>query len=521
MRNSFHRLMMLASVMVAAPGAGAQPSALRAARPAPSASDASRTGFAHHSVDEWIAQSLDDTSAFRRDRTNAALRRAPPAFRAAMVQRFAAALRDDVPQERRARALQALAQLTTPSQGELGLFDGIRDVRPVIPELVRISRNPGEPQRVQAMWLLCEVGAQSRDIVAPAARDAIRDASPAMRAAGAALLGIVGDASDEAALVGLLNDGDAVVRARASYSLGLLPRRHAVDPLERMLQDSSPYVRAMALKALANIGPAARGALPMVTGMIGDSTHWRSGNYAETIGSEAAWAASRIVPRRGISAIPTRVDVDDRGNALRSDGLGSYVAGADSIDAFVSAALNLDLSGPRGDGRAARLPTVRVLRRSLVFDLTHPMPASGARSLGVVHDNEAALHVFWSHVHEKRMISIASLDPIDTAVTSERTELQFRIGGEPYVLQLGEWTEEEFNPLAPKINGRGTSACRIWHPAADEWTVIAPPGSAARLWRMSNPQKPVDLGLYLFPFAISWSGFDPVETMGTLAPAPR
>jgi hypothetical protein len=38
---------------------------------------------------------------------------------------------------------------------------------------------------------------------------------------------------------------------------------------------------------------------------------------------------------------------------------------------------------------------------------------------------------------------------------------------------------------------------------------------------MSNAQKPVDLGLYLFPLAVSWSGFDPVETMGTLAPAPH
>jgi hypothetical protein len=517
-RNSFHSLMMVA---VLAGGAGAQPTALHAARQTSAAADASRAVFSRRSLDEWAAQSLDDTSAFRRDRANAALRRAPPAFRSAMVQRFAASLRDDTPQERRARALQALSQLTTPSQGELGLFDGIRDVKPVIPEIVRLASNPADPLRVQAMWLLCEVASQSRDIVAPAAREAIRDGSAAMRSAGAALLGIVGDSNDEGALIGLLNDGDAVVRARASYSLGLLPRRHAVAPLERMLQDSSPYVRAMALKALANIGPAARIALPAVTSMIGDTTHWRTGNYAETIGSEAAWAASSIVPRRGVSAIPTRVDVDDRGNALRSDGLGSYVAGADSIDAFVSAALNLDLSGPRGDGRAARLPTVRALRRFLVFDLSHPVPGSGARSRGVVHDNEAALHVFLSRVHDKRMISITNLDPIDTAVTSERTELQFRIAGEPYVLQLGEWTEEEFNPLAPKINGRGTSSCRIWHPAADEWTVIAPPGSAARLWKMSNPQKPVDLGLYLFPFAVSWSGFAPAETMGTLSPTPR
>jgi hypothetical protein len=342
-----------------------------------------------------------------------------------------------------------------------------------------------------------------------------------VRSAGAALLGTVGDATDERLLTPLLSDRDSLVRARASYSLGLLPRRRSVDGLTKMLQDPSAYVRAMALKALASIGPSARPALPSVMAMISDTTHWRAGNYAETIGAEAAYAASRIVPRRGISALPARVDVDDRGNALRSDGLGSYVASADSVDAFVSAALNLDLAGPRGDGRAARLPLIRGLRRALVFDLSRPVVSSGAKSKGIVRDNEAVIHVFWSHQHEKRMVSITTLDPTDSAVTSERTELQFRINGEPYLLQMGEWTEEEFNPRAPKVNGRGTSACRIWHPTAEEWMVVAPPGSMARLWNLADAEHPVDLGLYVFPLAVSWSGFSPVETMGTLSPASR
>ena len=68
---------------------------------------------------------------------------------------------------------------------------------------------------------------------------------------------------------------------------------------------------------------------------------------------------------------------------------------------------------------------------------------------------------------------------------------------------------------------RGSTPARIWHPAAEEWTVVAPPGSTARLWKMTDPQRPVDLGLYLFPFAVSWSGFSPAETLGTLNPASR
>ncbi len=513
-------MLFVAMVASAGGGAGAQSANLGPPRQKASPPAAARLVFAGRSLDDWTAQSLNDTSIFRRDRANAALRRASPAFRAAIVQRFVGTL-SDTSQEKRSRALQALVQLSTASQGQLGMFDGVNDVTPAIPSLVKAARDPADPLRLSAMWLLCTIGGPARDVVAPLAREAIRDTSAAMRSAGAALLGIVGDASDEKGLVNLLGDREPNVRARASYALGLLPRRGAVEPLTRMLADPSAYVRAMALKALANIGPSARSALPAITSMIGDTTHWRSGNYAESIGAEAAWAASHIVPRRGISAIPARVDIDDRGNSLRSDGLGSYVAGADSIDAFVSAALNLDLAGSRGDGRAAKLATVRPLRRSLMIDLTRPVLNSGAHSKGVVRDNEAVLHVYWSHVHEKRMIGIATLDPSDSAVTSERAELQFRIEGEPYLMQLGEWTEDEFNPRAPKVNGKGTSLCKIWHPAADEWTVIAPPGSIARLWKMTDPQRPVDMGLYAFPFALSWSGFSPVETLGTLMPSPR
>jgi hypothetical protein len=285
-----------------------------------------------------------------------------------------------------------------------------------------------------------------------------------------------------------------------------------------MLHDPSMYVRAMTLKGLASIGPPARDALPAVSAMIGDTTHWRSGSYAETIGAEAAWTASRIVPRRGVSAMPARVDADDRGNAVRGDGLGTYVGGADSVDAFVSAALNLDLGGSRGDGRAASLTAVRSLRRSLVFDLTHPVPGSGARALGVVRDNEAIVHAYWSRERGKRMISVSTLDASDSAVTSERTEFHFRIHGESYLLQMGPWTEDEFNARAPIVNGSGTTSARIWHPSAEEWTVVARPGSHARLWRLSDPSKPVDLGLYSISFALSWGGFSPVETLGTLVP---
>lgn len=474
------------------------------------------TTFAGRTVDAWMDESLDDSSSYRRDRANAAVRRAPAAFRRVVIARLTAELASRN-RERRSRALGALTQIAAPSQGQLGIFDGAGEVATAAPAVVAIARDRDNPLRVGALWLLSMLGPSARQASLSTARDAMRDPSPAVRQASVAVIAAAGGPSDVSRVIEMLTDPDDDTRAFAVYALGVLPPRRATSEIVRLLNDVSPYVRAMALKALAQTGPEAQSALSAVTALIADTTHWRTGNYAETIGAEAAWAATRIAPRRGVAAIPTRVELDDRDNALRSDGMGAYVASADSVVAFVSGALNLDLSGARGDGRTTTLRDTRKLRRSLLIDLGRPVAGSGAKSLGVVRDNEAIVHVYWSHVHGVRMIGMTQLDPSDSAVVSERSEIQFRVNGAPYLLQLGEWTQDEFNPMTPHVTGSGTNAARIWHPSAEEWMVVSPPSSRARLWRLSDPVRPVDCGLYIFPFAISWSGFSPVETWGTLS----
>jgi len=488
-------------------GAAVKPQA--AAKPPsavkPGAEVSALVSFSGHAIDEWVALAVDDSSLLRRDRAVSALRRAPAAVRAAAVQGMAAALKDPVA-EHRMRAIQSLGQLAAETQGETGHFDGSRDLTPVLPAIVEVAGDRDESVRGSALWLLSVAGTGARAVVRPVVRDALRDSSVATREAAVTALGIVGDSTDVTWIVPMLADPHEGIRRAATTALGSLGHRRAVPDLIRMLADSSRAVRAMALRALGELGAGAREALPAVARMVGDSSEWRSGSYAATIGEEAAWAASRILPRRGAGLIPALVDVDETRSALRGDGLGTYAAGADSVKAYISAALNLDLAGPRGDGRATKLAVVRPLRRSLVFDLSFPVPGSRAQAIPrSVRDNEAVVHLFYRHEHDKKMVSITMLDPTEQGVECERAEFQFRIDGEPYLLQMGEWSEGEFNPRAPKLNGAGTTTPRILHPSANEWTVTALPGSIARLWNLSDPSHPQDRGLYYFPFTIRWT----------------
>ena len=461
--------------------------------------------FAGRSVGDWVGESVADTSPYRRDRAIAALRRAPPDVRAAAVRLFTGHL-SDPDSARRTQALQALGLLAIETQGQVGRFDGPLDLIPALPAAARIAADRRDPLRVQALWLLAEAGPAGRERSLAPARTAVRDPDASVREAALGVLGAAGDSTDTKAAMRALDDPEPDVQVAAAHALGRLGRRDAVLALLEHLRDTSRVLRAAIIQAFATLGPTARPALPAVAALVMDTTNWRAGgSYAEMIGAEAAWAVTRIAPRRGVSMIPARVDIDDRDAALRSDGLGTYVAGADSVKAFVSAALNLDLSGPRGDGRAAGLAYIRKLPRTIAFDLSRPVAGSGARPLGVVKDNEAIIHVFWRHEHDKRMISITTLDPGDVPVECERAEFEFRVGGRPYVLQMGEWTEAEFNRRAPKFNGAGTTQPHIWHLNADEWTVVAGPGSRARLWEMTDPAHPVDKGLYIFPFAATWA----------------
>ena len=60
----------------------------------------------------------------------------------------------------------------------------------------------------------------------------------------------------QAALIAFLLDVDSDVRACAAFALGELQAEEAVEPLAKLLNDSSVFVSAMASDALARIGQA-------------------------------------------------------------------------------------------------------------------------------------------------------------------------------------------------------------------------------------------------------------------------
>jgi len=236
--------------------------------------------------------------------------------------------------------------------------------------------------------------------------------------------------------------------------------------------------------------------------MVGDTATSRA------LAANAAWALSLIIPRYDQENL-IQVEVSDHNTSIRSDGLGPYVHGADSVSVTKAASLNLDLGGPRGEGRATTLNVVRPLRRSLVVDLSQPVKESGATALGIIRDNETIVHMAFTHVHERNMVSITRLEPNDTLTPVERVEFQFRIRGAAHLLQMGEWTQGEFSRNVPRVSGAGTTTASVAHPDVSTWTVSAPQGSVARLWDLRDPAHPVDRGLYVVPFTFRWSLVDP------------
>lgn len=455
-------------------------------------------------MDVWVAKVLDDTSDFRRRLAISAVRRAPPEFRRDLVRRLVPTL-ERGSAELRQRAVGVLVGLVNEGQAGQLLPDRERDLGPAVDALTRMAQDPANPQRAAVWFLLIRTDSATRTRLAPLARLALRDAQPLIRRHAIWFLGRLRDSVDFPRLLAAARDTYPSVRGSAIWELGRWQPRRAIPAFIAALSDSVPSVRAEAIVALGRAGPAASEAIPIILQLVNDTTASATGSFAESIRADAAWALSWIIPRRGRSATPMRVEVMDVATAVRSDGLGPYFHGADSIQVWQGAMLNLELAGPRGDGRATALKTMRTLRRSLLIDLSRPVPSSGAVPLGVIRDNETDVHMAYAHVHRRNMISIATLDPTDTIVNSERVEFQFRIAGEPHQLQMGEWTAGEFIEGVPQVHGTGTSSARIAHRDLGTWTVSAPPGSMARLWNLNDPLKPVDRGLYFLPFDFQWS----------------
>ncbi|HEY7509281.1 MAG TPA: HEAT repeat domain-containing protein [Vicinamibacteria bacterium] len=138
---------------------------------------------------------------------------------------------------------------------------GSRRDTPSFDAMLQLTRDREEPVRVAALQTI----ALFRDR-APAVRAAavamLADPSPTVRREGASVLGGLGPAPADPALLALLRDPEAGVRQAAAYSLGRsfveADRAVAERALSAALEDRSPLVREAAVFALAAVkGPLA------------------------------------------------------------------------------------------------------------------------------------------------------------------------------------------------------------------------------------------------------------------------
>jgi hypothetical protein len=230
---------------------------------------------------------------------------------------------------------------------------------------------------------------------------------------------------------------------------------------------------------------------------------YRSGEGAQVV----RLGDKPIISRRGIPPYTLRTTISD-GRDLRPDGKGPYLHGKDGISTTVCEALNLWLDSLLRKGspiRPCAMPKHQPSHtrlRAVRYDLSHPVPASGALDLGLVEDFDSGINVFWKHDHDGRLAYSIQAIPVGESSQSERVQFMLHIGGVRHTLHVGSWVPGEFSPTPGPIHGDGTSAARLTRVSETEWLVDAPAGTLARLWSRADPKKPKDLGLYRFSFQI-------------------
>jgi hypothetical protein len=76
------------------------------------------------------------------------------------------------------------------------------------------------------------------------------------------------------------------------------------------------------------------------------------------------------------------------------------------------------------------------------------------------------------------------------------------IQGRQHILRFGSWGTEQFYMATPQTGGEGTTGASVVHGSPVECVVRSASKSVGRLWDVSDPDHPVDRGLYGFSFAL-------------------
>ena len=278
-----------------------------------------------------------------------------------------------------------------------------------------------------------------------------------------------------------------------------------------LLRDADPGVRYATMYALAALRPPLPGARAVIERLQFDSVKRVRDGVPRALGVLATGPASLCSHRGTPGPTPLHVAVDTSFASLRGDGRGPYQHGTEQVRTLRSSAFNLFLSWADGGSLAPiSVDTTRpVVSRALVFDFSKPVLSSGAHALGVVRDSAAVLHFFWMWDPGRRVVWTFDDLPVGGRGSSDRVQFDLSIAGRAYMLQFGPWVLgdcKEPYAFGARLGGDGTTRVQIERLAQDEYRIWAPAGSAARLWDYGDPQRPRDLGLYLFSFGLRLAG---------------
>lgn len=204
-------------------------------------------------------------------------------------------------------------------------------------------------------------------------------------------------------------------------------------------------------------------------------------------------------------ALPMEFTIDPSSSFLKSDGKGIYRNNVDKVVSLGQVAYNLLVSGHHAFEESYDKNDLS--SRSLILDLNNPVAGSGSVKMGLIHDRDAALHIFYKFDRSVNPMMIYNFReiPIGLTIESPRTEILVHIKGVFYTLHMGTWGLGDCNePYACKgsINGIGTTMVKITRHSESSYTIVAPKGSIGRLWNTQNMTKPVDMGLFKTGFII-------------------
>jgi HEAT repeat protein len=182
----------------------------------------------------------------------------------------------------RIEAIRALAQIQPPAPETLAtLSKAMRDTDPAVQRaaaaalgdvgavsaLAEALKDPNKHVRRNAVRPLRRVVIRDRSATATRAvvtalADALKDPDGGVRRAAASSLGAIGPEAVDAipALAATTMDPDTSVRNATIEALGRIGSPAAVPVLVQALKD--PRTGSLAVRALGNMGPAARGAIP-------------------------------------------------------------------------------------------------------------------------------------------------------------------------------------------------------------------------------------------------------------------